>query len=683
MDVSYYTRNGKVKVIRDLSLTLDRGETFGVVGESGCGKTTLAFSIIQYLGKNGFVDSGKINFLGENLRNRNEREMRDLWGNAFSIVYQDPSSALNPSFRTGKQIKEVFVAKRGKTGKEAKIKTIESLKEMDISDPEIVYKSYPHQLSGGMKQRVCLAMAFASDPEVMILDEPTTNLDVTVESNILDLVNNMKDKINTTILYITHDLGIVHQVSDRIGVMYGGQFLEKGPTDEVISNPIHPYTQGLLNALITVNLEEKAGTLKPIPGSVVEFDNLPSGCIFHPRCPFNQKECETVVPELEEVNRGHLVRCSKEGVLNQEKGFDSIPESDERDFSKRKTSDDCEDRSSDILQVKELKKYFNDKSSFLPWSKQNSVKAVDNVSFTISKSNVLGVVGESGCGKTTMLRTIAGLEEITEGQVQLDEKDISEPVKNREQKSLDMIRIVFQDPRSTLNPKQTVGRILRRPVMITNKCKREEADRISNNLLKMVGLRKEHRNRYPDQLSGGQKQRVAIARAFASQPELILCDEPTSSLDVSIQASIINLLLDLQNERNISYIFISHNLALVSYISRFMAVMYLGKFLEFGPTEKILKPPYHPYTEALLSSVPTLISGGFSKRVKLTGPVPSARNIPQGCRFHTRCPKKIGEICEQKTPPAQSAGENHFIHCHIPLDKLKADFNSKNYNGSG
>lgn len=665
--VNYKTRTGDLTAVRGVNLSVEKGKTQGIVGESGCGKSTLAFAIMGYLDRNGRIESGQVLLDGEDISDKPKSWMRKVWGRDLNIVYQDPSAALNPSIKVGKQIGEVLETHEGLSEEEARNQSIDTLEELQISDPDIVVDSYPHQLSGGMRQRVCLAMALVSQPKLLIMDEPTTNLDVTVEAKILDIIKALKEEFETTILYITHDLGVVYEVSDRSGVMYAGKFVEEGPTEELIGNPIHPYTRGLLQSVPEVSADTMKGKLRPVEGSVVELDDLPSGCKFNPRCPYRTEECTGREPEFQVFGGDRYVRCYEAERVAEDSYEKKVESSEESDGT---TSGKGGKK---ILDAKKVKKYFGEVSSsfFSLEESDDRVRAVDDVSFGLDEGNTLGIVGESGCGKSTLARTIIGLEDITEGQITLEDRDISVPIEGRGQEVLKQIRIVFQDPRATLNPKRTIKQAMMRPIQMAG-ASREEAINKTEELLQAVDLGPSYMDRHPDQLSGGQKQRVAIARAFASQPELILCDEPTSSLDVSIQSSIINLLLDLQEDLDTSFMYISHNLAVVSYISDYMAVMYLGRLVEVGPTNEILNPPYHPYTEALLSSVSVPDPEVDQKRIRLEGAVPSARDVPSGCRFHTRCPRKVGEVCEEEEPPIRSVGDGeHTITCHIPIEDLK------------
>lgn len=671
LSVSYTSKGEQLKAIRNLNLQVERGETYGIVGESGCGKSTLVLAIIRYLDRNGSVDEGEIIFDGENLLTKSEREMRQIWGKKICMIYQDPTAALNPTIIIGKQISELLETHENISAKAAFSRAVEILKRLQIADPEIVARSYPHQLSGGMRQRVCIGMALVTNPDLLIMDEPTTNLDVTTEANIIDMIGDLKKDFNATIIYITHDLGIVYKVSDRAGVMYGGQFIEKGPITSIIETPQHPYTKGLLQTIPEVSTSTEKEKLKPIPGFVVELNNMPKGCSFHPRCKEKMEVCTGAVPEFTEVEQGHHVRCY---AIKDVHKYEAISTKHEKSGTARvldaKDLDDITEKP--ILVLDHVKKYYEDRSGWFNIKNRSKVRAVDDVSFRLRRNMTLGLVGESGCGKSTLLRTIIGLEEMTGGMMKLSETDISFPIHKRKKETTKQIQIVFQDPKSTLNPKKRIDHAITRPIRMQG-YSQEEARERAISILKSINMSADYLERYPDQLSGGQKQRIAIARAFASNPELVLCDEPTSSLDVSIQASIINLLLDLQKEQKSAYLFISHDLGVVSYLSDIMAVMYLGCIVEYGPTENILKPPYHPYTEALLSSISIPDPTVEQKTVRLSGSIPSARDIPSGCRFHTRCPRKIGEVCEKEIPPelVVEKEKNHRIYCHISLEELR------------
>ena len=669
LDVCYTTRFGTLRAIHDLSLTLRRSETYGVVGESGCGKSTLAFAIMGYLERNATVTRGRILFNGEDLLKKSRAEMRALWGKKIAMIYQDPTAALNPSLKIGMQIAEILQVHEGASRRAAHAQAVAMLGRLQIADPEMIADRYPHQLSGGMRQRVCIAMAFIMKPDLLILDEPTTNLDVTTEANILDMLNDLKSDFSASTLYITHDLGVVYKISDRVGVMYGGRFVEEGYIADIICSPKHPYTRGLLRCIPEVLLDKSKRRLTPITGAVAELDAMPQGCAFSPRCAFRESRCAQDDPSNRLYGGERRVRCHNVSEVDALRGL--APS-----CADEPSQPECADlrapvSGSPLLVLDHVHKQFGDLTSMFSRGGVARVRAVDDVSLRILRQSTLGLVGESGCGKSTLLRVVAGLEAATDGKIVFDDQDISMPIEKRKREMAKRIQVVFQDPKSTLNPRKTIGQALMRPIRLTGLSPRE-ADARTRSLLESVNLGCEFLDRYPDQLSGGQKQRVAIARAFSSKPDLILCDEPTSSLDVSIQASIINLLLDLQRQEGTTYLFISHALGVVSYLCDTMAVMYLGSIVEYGPKNKVLSPPYHPYTEALLSSLSVPRPNAAQKRIRLAGAVPSAREIPSGCRFHTRCPRKVGRICETERPPriTTDGDADHYIDCHIPLEEL-------------
>lgn len=669
--VNYETPEATVRAINGVSFGIERGNIYGIVGESGCGKSTLAFAIIQYLDENGYIDSGKVFYRGEDLANKSRSELQSIWGNEIAMVYQDPTASLNPSMRVGEQIAEVSRVHEGLSWKEAHEKAVNTLGEVHIQDPESTADRYSHQLSGGMKQRVSIAMSLMANPDLLILDEPTTNLDVTTEAKILDMVEELKDQFNAAMLYITHDLGVVARSSDVVEVMYAGEIIERSSVRELFSHPLHPYTEGLLKCIPHPEDDESLGRLNPIGGSVPDLTDLPEGCSFANRCPYRKKKCTEADPGLEVRGELHEASCHfaplSEAEVTRPEMLETLPE-EEGELYPWERSEEGEGKT---LEINEVRKYFSQSSGWeLSLRGSQEVKAVDGVSLDLEGSQTLGVVGESGCGKTTLARSVIGLEEITSGEIKFKSTDISTPVESRERSVLKRIQIIFQDPRSTLNPKKTIGAAVRRPLELHGDFPKEELEGVVDSLLEAVGLDVQFKTRYPKQLSGGQKQRVAVARAFASNPSLVLSDEPTSSLDVSIQATILNLLINLQGKTDVSYMFISHDLSVVRYISDYIAVMYLGNVVEVGTTEEIFSPPYHPYTEALLSAIPVPDPEVDQKQLRLKGSVPSAINPPSGCVFHTRCPRKVGKVCEKEIPPLVGSGD-HEIYCHIPLEELQ------------
>ncbi|MEF8850700.1 MAG: ABC transporter ATP-binding protein, partial [Candidatus Bipolaricaulota bacterium] len=580
----------------------------------------------------------------------------------MGMIYQDPTASLNPSLPVGEQIAEVATAHGLASRKGAMEEAIALLDRVHIRDPEEIINRYPHELSGGMRQRIGIAAGLMGKPELLILDEPTTNLDVTTEARILDIIEELKEDLNSAFLYITHDLGVIARIGDGIEVMYAGQVVEESEIGDLFEEPFHPYTKLLLRSV--PDPEGKKGSLQDIPGSMVDLTDLPDGCKFNTRCPFRQDRCFEAEPPLEEKRGSHSAKCFYAPIEGAE-------ETESEGIRAQPLWEGPPELQGEgaILEVRELKKYFGGGGSWLPGTNEQPVRAVDDVDLTLERGETVGVVGESGCGKTTLARTIIGLTEATEGTIDFAGEDITVDVSRRSKETLKRIQIVFQDPRSTLNPKKTVGQAIARPLIMHGDFPRGEIPETTADLLSAVGLDPKLAERYPDQLSGGQKQRVATARAFATNPALILHDEPTSSLDVSVQATILNLLLDLQEGSGTSYLFISHDLNVVRHISDYIAVMYLGHVVEFGSTEEVFSPPYHPYTEALLSAIPVPDPDLRRKRIRLTGSVPSAVNPPSGCVFHTRCPRKVGEECERKPIPDRESG-SHVIRCVISEEEL-------------
>ena len=666
--VSYMTRSGEVQAVRDVSFEVHKNETFGLVGESGCGKSTVAFSVVQYLGRNGKVTGGRVRFKGRDVSQFSPRELRQLRGSQIAMVYQDPNQALNPSLAIGDQLCEVLEWHKGLKRSEAWSRCMDYLKLVELPDPEVMMKRFSHQLSGGQQQRVVIAMSLLGNPDLLVLDEPTTALDVTVEAGILDLVAKIQQESNMAAVYITHDLGVVARVCDSVGVMYAGEIVERAPVREIFGRPLHPYTRGLIRCLPGMSVKSR-GALYSIPGHVVTPDALPAGCSFSPRCRQAEGECPEHHPELQEVEKGRFVRChTAERLLESVKRMEEFP-SEPADL--RAVDSQAQET---ILSVTGLKTYYRySKSSGLTgFGRTRYVKAVDGVTFDVPKGATLGIVGESGCGKSTLARTIVGLEAPTAGSMELLGVDITMPVSARPKDVLRRMRMVFQNPDSTLNPSLTVGYQIGRPLKRTRSVPSDKIKEEVIRFLAAVNLNETYYSRFPFQLSGGEKQRVAIARSVIVNPEVVICDEPLSSLDVSIQAAILNLVVHLQNRMGITVLFISHDLSVVRYIADYVAVMYLGKLCEIAPTEMLYTPPYHPYTEALLSAVPVPDPSVEQKRVRLSGSVPSAIDPPSGCRFHTRCHRNLGDICAEEEPPEHLIKGRHRIYCHLPRETLES-----------
>lgn len=673
--ISYETRYGDVEAVRDVSFDVHRASTFGVVGESGCGKSTVAFGIVDFLGANGKIVDGSIKFQGRELVGRSGAELRKLRGDQISMVYQDPMQALNPSLTLGDQLSEVLIVHRDMPKDQAWEQSIEMLKRVYMPDAANVMARFPHQISGGQQQRVVIAMALLNNPALLIMDEPTTALDVTVEAVVLDLIEDLKRDFDTAIVYITHDLGVVARVCNEVGVMYAGEMVEVGSVEKIFGDPLHPYTQGLMRCVPRLGSTKESSILYPIRGRVPAPKDRPKGaCIFAPRCDYATDRCHNEKPGLITYRTDHQSRCFYSDEINPEEW---TPSSEMiSTFSPRETTE----AGQPILNIKDLKTYYDQESksllSLVGMGEKLHVKAVDEVSLSVPKGKTLGVVGESGCGKSTLAKTIVGLETPRGGEAEFLGFDLSVPVSERDLQLIRELQMVFQNPDSTMNPSYTVGQQIGRPLRHLGKMKSSEIKEEVIHLLNAVRLDGSYYQRLPRQLSGGEKQRVGIARAFASQPELVLCDEPVSALDVSVQAAVLNLLLDIQREHNTTMMFIAHDLSVVRFFSDYVAVMYLGHLVEIGPAENIYSPPYQPYTEALLSAVPIPDPTAKQKHIRLHGTVPSALNPPSGCPFHTRCPRREllpdgGKVCETEEPPWQDNTEEHRIYCHIPLEELR------------
>ncbi len=663
--VEYVTQFSRTPAVRDLTLKIHEREVYGLVGESGCGKSTVALACVRYLPAKTVIQ-GEVSLLGQNLLTLNDQDLRHLRGNRVAMVYQDPQSALNPSMTIISQMEEILVVHEKSSGKEANARCLALLEKVNIADPADVSKRYPHQLSGGMQQRVIIAMALLLKPSLLIMDEPTTGLDVTIEAAVLDLVNSLRQEFNTAILFISHNMGVIARLCDRVGVMYAGEMVEEASVKDLFTSPQHPYTISLLGCIPRKSSSRSDNPLWSIPGHVPPLNSLPDHCIFAARCGIAQADCYQTQPKLQQTSPTRSSRCLYWNQdLLQQFAHTASPPIDLPFVSAYKQSQEG-------LQVNDLKVHFKITGNMFSLNPaKDTVKALDGITFQIPAQKTVGIVGESGCGKSTLARAIAGLLPLHAGGIILDRQDLSKPVNKRSKSELKMLQMVFQNPDSTLNPQKTVEQELRRPIRLFQIVPRSDEDHLIDQLLEAVNLDQTYRQRYPAQLSGGEKQRVAIARAFAGAPQLVLCDEPTSSLDVSVQSMVLNLLQTLQKELGVSILFISHDLSVVRYISDYIGVIYLGQFSEFGPVEKVFTKPYHPYTEALLSALPEPDPTIRKVRINLEGSVPSAINPPRGCRFHTRCPRKLGEICENVPPPASIAGE-HIIFCHIPPQELVA-----------
>jgi peptide/nickel transport system ATP-binding protein len=649
----YRVRGIDRPVLRGVTLSISQGESYGLVGESGCGKSTVAFAIMRYLPRNGRVTSGSIRVAGRDLLAMGPADVRKLRTTTVSMVYQNPGAALNPSLRVGDQVAEVFEV-LGLAKDEARSRAHEILAKMQISDPARVARRYPHQLSGGMQQRVVIAMALAKDPTLLILDEPTTGLDATVEAEVLDLVSALRREFRTSVLFISHNLGVIAKMCEHVGVLYAGRLVEEGPAQQVFDDPRHPYTVGLLRCIPRAGLRKDEHRLDTIPGFLPGLGAHLPACVFVDRCGLAEEICRQEEPPFHPVGHGQASRCHFWQRAHE------VP----RTTPPRADRDGREGgRAPVVLQAQSMRKTFHQEG--------HEIRALEDISFAISQGETLGLVGESGSGKTTLARLLLGLTEPDEGSiVELDGEPLATGIGGRDREQVRAIQIVFQNPDAALNRRFSARRIISRALTkllgTTGRDRETRLRDLAHSVrfdVRLLGAR-------PAQLSGGLKQRVAIARAFAGEPRVVVCDEPTSALDVSVQAAILNLLADLQRDKAVTYLFISHDLGVVRYLSDRIAVLYLGRLMELGPAEAVFEPPHHPYTEALLSAVPT-IDGETRTRIKLEGEIPSAANPPSGCVFHTRCPRKWGAICEQEEPPLKEVEPGHFMRCHIPLEELR------------
>ncbi|MBI5931032.1 MAG: ABC transporter ATP-binding protein [Chloroflexi bacterium] len=668
LHVRYRANRRWYEAISGFEITVCPGQIYGVVGESGSGKSTAIKAIIRYLGKNGKISEGQILLNGEDIAHKPRRQLNKLWAKQMHMLPQNPFSALNPALRVGEQVAETIRIRDRVSRSQARAKAIAMLERVRLADAKEVSRRYPHELSGGMQQRIVLAMAFSASPQILMLDEPTTSLDVTTEATILDIIRDLVQATQAGAIYVTHDLGVVAQLCERVAVMYAGEIVEDAPVQDLYANPLHPYTIGLIACVPRLGQTKSEAILQTIPGRPPSLQNRGRGCIFAPRCPVAVEQCFVEHPPLEQAADGRKVRCHRwheiaSGELVVEQAFTSGLE-----MSKHLEREP-------LLSVENLTKYYDVPRGlldFLQGKPASSIKAVDGVNLGIQQGHTLGLVGESGSGKTTLARMIVGLISRTDGKIELKGKPIGNTVRQRNRDALRQIQMVFQNPQDSLNPYLTIGQAIRRPLMRLAKHNRQEAEKEVRRLLNAVNLDESYINRFPAILSGGERQRVAIARAFASLPDLIVCDEPVSALDVSVQAAVLNLLARLQAENDTSYLFISHNLAVVGYLADYLIVMYLGQIFEVGYGHDLFAPPYHPYTEALVSAIPIPDPNYKTQQIRLSNDIPSPRNLPTGCRFHTRCPRKIGSICEQEVPPWQDDGDGHYIRCHIPLEELTA-----------
>ncbi|NDV00596.1 dipeptide ABC transporter ATP-binding protein [Pseudoroseicyclus tamaricis] len=663
LSISFFTRLREIPAVMDFSAKVMPGEALGLVGESGCGKSTVALGVMQDLGVNGRIVGGSIKFCGEDLCTASLDELRRIRGREIAMIYQEPMASLNPAMRVSQQLMEVPMIHEGISEKEAYARALEVVTDVRLPDPERILKSYPHQLSGGQQQRIVIAMALMSKPKLLILDEPTTALDVTVEAAVVKLVKDLGKKYGTSMLFISHNLGLVLETCDRICVMYSGEAVERGDIGDVFDKMQHPYTQALFRSIPLPGADKNARPLIAIPGNFPLPHERPPGCNFGPRCDyFVEGRCDAQdIPmyQVDEHER-HETRC----IRYEEIDWAAPPEA-----VVKKEKGQIGDV---VLRMENLKKYYEVAASSLfgRGGETKVVKANENISFEAHESETLAIVGESGCGKSTFAKVLMGLEVATDGHIILDNREIGDtPIEKRDTRTIADVQMVFQNPFDTLNPSMSVGRQIIRALEIFGYGKNdgERRERMLT-LLDLVKLPRAFAERMPRQLSGGQKQRVGIARAFAGDARIVVADEPVSALDVSVQAAVTDLLMDIQREQKTTLLFISHDLSIVRYLSDRIVVMYLGHIVETGTTEQIFAPPYHPYTEALLSAVPIADTRVQKKEIVLEGEIPSAMNPPPGCPFQTRCRWKSqvpGNKCETELPPYRDLGDGHRSLCWL------------------
>jgi peptide/nickel transport system ATP-binding protein len=661
LHVQFDTSRGVVHAVDGISYSVRRGEVVAIVGESGCGKSVSSLAIMGLLSKPaGRVTAGRILFEGRDLLTLSAEEMREIRGRDISMIFQEPMTSLNPVLSIGEQIMEPLFVHLKMDEAKARARALELLQLVGITDGERRLEQYPHQLSGGMRQRVMIAIGLACNPKLIIADEPTTALDVTIQAQILELMKDLSRRLNIALIIITHNLGVVARYADRVNVMYAARIIEQGTADDVFLRPLHPYTIGLMRSVPRLDLP-RGVRLETIEGLPPDLRTPPAGCRFAPRCPYRQDACLTEMV-LRDIAPGHASACIRANEIIAGTLLTEIAR------GKTAATATTEHAEKPLLVVEHLHKYFAVPAlgAGILSSRMVTVKAVDDVSFSIAPGETLGLVGESGCGKTTVGRTVLKLETATEGTIRYAGTDITHCTAKDMRELRRAIQVIFQDPYSSLNPRMTIGQTIGEPLSVYGlvKDRRSEHDRVAE-LLNQVGLFPYMAERYPHQLSGGQRQRVGIARALALEPRFIVCDEPVSALDVSIQGQIINLLEDLQERLKLSYLFIAHDLAVVRHISDRVAVMYLGRIAEVADRDELYARPLHPYTQALLDAAPIpdpRVERSRAPRA-LKGEIPSPLTPPSGCVFHTRCPL-ADEECRREVPKVRQIGPRHTVACH-------------------
>ena len=660
LSIGFKSKLGKeISILRKINLNIKKGETVGIVGESGSGKSTLALAMMGFVKQGLFTIDGECKFENLNLLKMSNKDLEEIRGRKIAMIPQNAGQSLTPNLKIGYQIEEALKLHTKLNTSERQKKISELLNKVRLPSPETIALRYPHELSGGQQQRVAIAMALAGNPNLLLLDEPTTGLDVTTQAHVLEVLKDIAKDTGTSMVYVSHDLGAIAQVSDRVVVMYAGEIVLEGPVRKILKDPIHPYANGLLKSIPKLSLK---GLPSSMPGTQPQSDTLGTGCSFYERCNISSEKCKKNSPELDYLKEIDVnVRCFNFKDL---KDFNKTTEFKNNEFSEKNAT-------KNILKLNNLS---------ISYAKQNFIDqllgrikdlnpTVKDINIEINKGETLSLVGESGSGKSTILKSIAGLLKIQDGKILFNEKDfLSDDLKTRSSNNLRAIQLIFQNPDESLNPSHTVEEILSQPLKLYFNLQGKELKKNISDLLQKVRLGDFYMQRYPRQLSGGEKQRVAVARAFAANPDIILCDEVTSALDVSVQAAVLDLLKTLKRDFNTTYIFVSHDLAVVKAISDRVAVLYQGRLCEIGLSENVYKFPSHPYTEVLLGAV--LEPDPDIKPRLIAEDIVEERPPEKGCTFQGRCPRILGDKCKNETPPWQIGLNGHAIRCHIDINEL-------------